>query len=140
MAFVERVQALEAESLTPRVPEPRRSEQQRVRRAKLTQMAEAGVEAYPPRVPRTTTVADVVARHPDLAPDSALPGVRIRAQVGTTGRTGVEMEALTAASVAALTLYDMAKALDRTMEIGSVRLIEKTGGKSGDYQRTEGPS
>ena len=79
--FVERVQALEAESLTPRVPEPRRSEQQRVRRAKLTQMAEAGVEAYPPRVPRTTTVADVVARHPDLAPDAAT-GER----VSVTGR------------------------------------------------------
>lgn len=61
----------------------------------------------------------------------------VRAEVSCEGRTGVEMEALTAASVAALTLYDMAKALDRTMEIGSVRLIEKTGGKSGDYRRTE---
>ena len=59
----------------------------------------------------------------------------IRAEVRTDGRTGVEMEALTAASVAALTLYDMAKALDLAMVVGQVRLLEKSGGRSGDYIR-----
>ena len=68
----------------------------------------------------------------DLALDEALPGVRITATVSTTGKTGVEMEALTAVSVAALTIYDMAKAAEKTMRIGNVRLIEKHGGLSGD--------
>lgn len=58
--------------------------------------------------------------------------VEIRARVGTTGRTGVEMEALTAVSVAALTVYDMCKAVDRGMRIDSVRLVRKSGGRSGD--------
>ena len=71
----------------------------------------------------------------DLAPDPALPGVRILAEVRTTGQTGVEMEALTAASVAALTVYDMLKAVDRGMEIGGLRVLHKEGGKSGTYQR-----
>jgi cyclic pyranopterin phosphate synthase len=62
-------------------------------------------------------------------------GVRITATVVTTGPTGVEMEALTAAAVAALTVYDMTKALDKGIEIQDVYLIEKTGGKSGDYRR-----
>lgn len=62
-------------------------------------------------------------------------GVRIFASVRTTGPTGVEMEALTAAAVAALTVYDMTKALDKGIEIQDVYLIEKTGGKSGDYRR-----
>lgn len=61
--------------------------------------------------------------------------IAITATTETTGPTGVEMEALTAASTAALTLYDMAKALDRTMTITDIRLIEKTGGKSGSYRR-----
>jgi cyclic pyranopterin monophosphate synthase len=61
-----------------------------------------------------------------------LPGVAITATVRTTGKTGVEMEALTAVSVAALTIYDMAKAVEKTMRIGNVRLIEKHGGMSGD--------
>ncbi len=61
-------------------------------------------------------------------------GVRARAEVETLGRTGVEMEALTAVSVALLTIYDMAKSLDRTMEIGAIRLVEKRGGKSGDFR------
>ena len=65
--------------------------------------------------------------------DTELPGVLIDATVKTTGQTGVEMEALTAASVAALTLYDMCKAVDRGMEIGSVRLLEKKGGRSGHW-------
>src|SRR3974390_590085 len=62
-------------------------------------------------------------------------GVRIHATVSVTGKTGVEMEALTAASVAALTVYDMTKALDKSIEIQDVYLLEKTGGKSGDYRR-----
>ena len=61
-----------------------------------------------------------------------LPGVSIRASVRTTGKTGVEMEALTAVSVAALTIYDMAKAAEKTMVIGNLRLLEKHGGQSGD--------
>jgi cyclic pyranopterin phosphate synthase len=66
--------------------------------------------------------------------DESLPGVRIRAVAKAVARTGVEMEALTAASVACLTVYDMAKAADRGMEIVGVRLVEKTGGKSGDWR------
>ena len=73
----------------------------------------------------------------DIEPDAALPGLRIRALARVTGKTGVEMEALTAASVACLTIYDMAKAVDREMTITDIRLAEKTGGKSGDYRRTE---
>lgn len=72
----------------------------------------------------------------DILPDDALPGYRILATVRTKAETGVEMEALTAVSVAALTLYDMAKALEKSMEIRSVRLLRKTGGKSGDYEVT----
>ena len=67
--------------------------------------------------------------------DDALPGVRIRAQVRSQGRTGVEMEALTAVSVALLTVYDMVKSADRGMEILSVRLLEKSGGTRGDWRR-----
>jgi cyclic pyranopterin phosphate synthase len=62
-------------------------------------------------------------------------GIHVTATARTTGQTGVEMEALTAASVALLTLYDMAKAVDKAMEIGGVRLLSKTGGKSGDWNR-----
>ncbi len=70
----------------------------------------------------------------DLTPDADLPGVRITATVKTTGQTGVEMEALTAASAAALTVYDMAKAVDKEMEIGGTRVLLKDGGKSGRYE------
>jgi cyclic pyranopterin phosphate synthase len=70
----------------------------------------------------------------DLVPDAALPGVRIEASVKTTGKTGVEMEALTAASTAALTVYDMCKAVDKAMEIGGLRVLLKDGGKSGRYE------
>ncbi|WP_299200253.1 cyclic pyranopterin monophosphate synthase MoaC [uncultured Tateyamaria sp.] len=70
----------------------------------------------------------------DLTPDAALPGLRITATVKTTGQTGVEMEALTAASTAALTVYDMAKAVDKGMEIGGLRVVLKDGGKSGRYE------
>ena len=67
----------------------------------------------------------------DIAADDALPGFVVRATAKTTGSTGVEMEALTAVSVACLTIYDMVKAVDRGMRIEGVRLIEKRGGKSG---------
>ena len=70
----------------------------------------------------------------DLTPDAALPGVRIEATVKTTGQTGVEMEALTAASVAALTVYDMLKAAEKSMRIEGLRVILKDGGKSGRYE------
>jgi cyclic pyranopterin phosphate synthase len=68
----------------------------------------------------------------DLALDESLPGVVITATAKTVGKTGVEMEALTAVSVAALTVYDMAKAAEKTMRIQNIRLVEKHGGKSGD--------
>ncbi len=68
----------------------------------------------------------------DLALDDALPGVVITATAKTIGKTGVEMEALTAVSIAALTVYDMAKAAEKTMRIQNIRLIEKHGGQSGD--------
>jgi cyclic pyranopterin monophosphate synthase len=71
----------------------------------------------------------------DLEIDRSLPGIRVRSWASTHGRTGVEMEALTACSVALLTIYDMAKALDRGMEISGIRLTEKRGGKSGDWKR-----
>jgi cyclic pyranopterin phosphate synthase len=70
----------------------------------------------------------------ELVLDAKLPGVRVEATVRTVGPTGVEMEALTAVSVALLTVYDMAKAVDKGMRIDRVRLLEKTGGKSGDYR------
>ncbi|MEO9615063.1 MAG: cyclic pyranopterin monophosphate synthase MoaC [Nitratireductor sp.] len=70
----------------------------------------------------------------EIEPDDALPGLVVRATAKLTGRTGVEMEALTAASVACLTIYDMAKAIDRGMTITGIRLLEKTGGKSGAWR------
>ena len=70
----------------------------------------------------------------DLTLDADLPGVRIAATVKTTGQTGVEMEALTAVTTAALTVYDMIKAVDKAMEIGGIRLVLKEGGKSGRYE------
>lgn len=69
----------------------------------------------------------------ELTADEALPGVRIEATVKTTGQTGVEMEALTAVSTAALTVYDMLKAAEKGMRIEGIRLMSKTGGKSGTY-------
>jgi cyclic pyranopterin phosphate synthase len=70
----------------------------------------------------------------DLAIDEALPGVRVTAEVKLTGQTGVEMEALTAVSVACLTVYDMVKAVDRGMRIENIRLLHKSGGASGVYE------
>lgn len=70
----------------------------------------------------------------DLVPDEELPGVRITATVKTSGQTGVEMEALTAVSTAALTVYDMLKAAEKGMRIEGIKLLAKTGGKSGTYE------
>jgi len=74
-----------------------------------------------------------------ITPDRSAGGLRIRAEAATTDRTGVEMEALTAASVAALTVYDMVKGVERGVEIRSVQLVQKSGGRSGDWHR-EGPA
>lgn len=71
-----------------------------------------------------------------LAADPDLPGIRITATVKTTGQTGVEMEALTAVSTAALTVYDMVKAVDKAMQIDGIRVTLKDGGKSGRYEAT----
>ena len=73
----------------------------------------------------------------EIAPDESLPGLRVAATAKVLGETGVEMEALTAVSVACLTIYDMLKAVDRAMRIEQIVLAEKTGGKSGDYFRAE---
>jgi cyclic pyranopterin phosphate synthase len=70
----------------------------------------------------------------DIEADATLPGVRVRATVKVAGQTGVEMEALTAVSVACLTIYDMVKAVERGMRIEGIRLVEKRGGKSGTYR------
>lgn len=72
----------------------------------------------------------------ELMLDPDLPGVRIEATVKTTGQTGVEMEALTAVSVTALTVYDMTKAVDKEMQIGGIRVMLKDGGKSGRFEAT----
>ena len=76
----------------------------------------------------------------DLEPDTASSSIRVTAMDKLTGQTGVEMEALTAASVACLTIYDMVKAVDRGMTISGIRLLEKSGGKSGDYHADKGAS
>jgi cyclic pyranopterin phosphate synthase len=73
-----------------------------------------------------------------LAPDPALPGVRVEVTARTIGKTGVEMEALTGASIALLTVYDMAKALDKGMVLSDISLAAKVGGKGGDYARLDG--
>jgi cyclic pyranopterin monophosphate synthase len=72
----------------------------------------------------------------EIEADRSIPGLRVTAWAESSGKTGVEMEALTAASVALLTIYDMAKSVERDMEITGVRLVEKRGGKSGDWKRT----
>lgn len=70
----------------------------------------------------------------DLVPDTELPGIRITATIKTSGQTGIEMEALTAVSTAALTVYDMVKAIEKTMEIGGIRVTLKDGGKTGRFE------
>jgi cyclic pyranopterin phosphate synthase len=74
-----------------------------------------------------------------ITPDRGASVLRIRAEAATTGQTGVEMEAMTAASVAALTVYDMVKGVERGVEIRSIRLVSKSGGKSGTWERAPGP-
>ncbi len=91
------------------------------------QAAKKTAELIPLCHPLPITKIDV-----NLKPDPQLPGIVITATVKVTGKTGVEMEALTAVSVAALTVYDMAKAAEKTMRIQNIRLIEKHGGRSGD--------
>lgn len=76
----------------------------------------------------------------DIEPDEALPGLTVTASVRLSGKTGVEMEALTAVSVACLTIYDMAKAIDRAMQITGVHVVEKSGGKSGTYLASKDPA
>jgi cyclic pyranopterin phosphate synthase len=71
----------------------------------------------------------------EIRPDRALSGLHIKASAATFGQTGVEMEAMTAAAVAALTVYDMVKSVDRTAEMRSLRLLEKSGGRSGEWRR-----
>ncbi len=73
----------------------------------------------------------------DLEPDPALPGIKVSAAAKVLDRTGVEMEALTAVSIACLTIYDMLKAADRSMRIESIELVRKSGGRSGDFSREE---
>jgi len=73
----------------------------------------------------------------DIAPDAKLPGVIVKARVKVAGKTGVEMEALTAVAVACLTIYDMVKAVEHGMHIEGIRLIEKRGGRSGHYRARE---
>ncbi len=73
----------------------------------------------------------------DITPDAKLPGCRVEAMVKVTGPTGVEMEALTAVSVACLTIYDMIKAAERGVHIEGIRLLEKSGGKSGSYKHAK---
>ena len=70
--------------------------------------------------------------------DDTIPCIRVEATARTTGRTGVEMEAMVAASIALLTIYDMAKGMDRSMAVQEVRLLEKTGGRSGQWRREDG--
>jgi cyclic pyranopterin monophosphate synthase len=73
----------------------------------------------------------------EISPDASLPGLCVAVEAGVTGKTGVEMEALTAVSVACLTIYDMLKAVDKAMRIEGVELVSKEGGKSGDWRRTD---
>jgi cyclic pyranopterin monophosphate synthase len=82
--------------------------------------------------PLSITKAEV-----DIRPDAALPGLEVTARVKVEGKTGVEMEALTAVAVACLTIYDMVKAVDRGMRIEGIRLIEKRGGRSGHFRAKE---
>jgi cyclic pyranopterin phosphate synthase len=92
--------------------------------------AKRTAELIPLCHPIPLTDVDVV-----LTPDDQIPGVRVEARARTVGRTGVEMEALAAATVALLTVYDMAKAIDRGMTIDGVALVRKTGGRSGEWSR-----
>jgi cyclic pyranopterin phosphate synthase len=93
-----------------------------------TMAAKRTADLIPLCHPLSLTKVEVI-----VEPDEALPGFRVSAQVRTIGSTGVEMEALTAVMIACLTLFDMLKAIDRTMEIGAVRVTSKEGGRSGGW-------
>ena len=123
----------------------------RIRRSVLAQLA-TNPKGNPLEVARIAGIAaakktseliplchPLMLSHADVDVTVEAKGVRIVSTAATTGPTGVEMEALTAAAVAALTVYDMTKALDKSIEIQDVYLLEKTGGKSGGYRRAEHP-
>jgi cyclic pyranopterin phosphate synthase len=127
----------------------------RVRMARATLQAILGGDAKKGDVIGAARIAGIMAAkktsdliplcHPlalskvavDIAPDDALPGLTVRAEARCVGPTGVEMEALTAVAVACLTVYDMAKAVDRGMTIEAIRLVEKGGGESGEWRLKE---
>ncbi|HFB97767.1 MAG TPA: cyclic pyranopterin monophosphate synthase MoaC [Bryobacterales bacterium] len=115
-----------------RLPENPKGDPLEVARLAGIMAAKKTAELIPLCHPLPLTHANVAVRVEDA-------GVRIETSVATTAPTGVEMEALTAASVAALTVYDMLKALDKSIEITGIRLLEKTGGKSGDWRRGGSP-
>jgi cyclic pyranopterin phosphate synthase len=119
-----------APSVLKKLPENPKGNPLEVARIAGIAAAKRTWELIPLCHPLMLTYADVETR---IEPG----GVRIVSKVSTVGPTGVEMEALTAASVAALTVYDMTKALDKSIEIRDILLLEKTGGKSGDYHRAE---
>jgi cyclic pyranopterin phosphate synthase len=97
-------------------------------------------ELIPMCHPLPVECVEVQFNVPELEPDGQGPvRLHVKATARITAKTGVEMEALTAVAVAALTVYDMCKAIDKTMEIGGVRLLSKTGGKSGDWRRPAAP-
>ena len=112
--------------------ERRRPERRRARRSDGRETDERADPALPPAARSPTSSWSIT-------PDRAAGALRIRAEAATTGQTGVEMEAMTAASVAALTVYDMVKGVERGVEIRAVRLVSKTGGKSGTWVRPAGP-
>lgn len=126
-AFVE----LSAEVLAA-LPSNPKGDPLQVARIAGIQAAKRTWELIPMCHPLPLTHVDVQA---EIVSGGARAGIRIRASAATTGPTGVEMEALTAASVAALTIYDMTKALDKGIVIRDLRLESKTGGKSGDFER-----
>ncbi len=97
----------------------------------------AGIQAAKKTAELIPMCHPLALSHVDIETIITSAGVSLTASAATTGPTGVEMEALTAASVAALTIYDMCKALDKGIEIRELHLVEKTGGKSGDYHRPE---
>lgn len=113
-----------------RLPENPKGDPLEVARVAGVMAAKKTAELIPLCHPLPLTYADV-----EVAVEEG--GIRIETEAATTGPTGVEMEAMTAAAVTALTLYDMTKALDKGIEIGDLYLIEKTGGKSGRYRREE---
>ena len=91
-----------------------------------------GGKKTPELIPLTHSIG-IDSLKVDIVPDNDLPGIRIEATATTTGKTGVEMEAMTAVSIAALTVYDMLKSLEKGIVVSNVRLVHKAGGKSGEY-------